>query len=46
MAEDELVGNLPMERFVRSLEERGFRTGLDPLLLEHSVALAAKVFPG
>ncbi len=46
MAEDELVGNLPMERFVRSLEERGFRTGLDTLLLEHSGALAAKVFPG
>ncbi len=45
MAEDELVGNLQMELFVRDLEERGVRTGLDLELLDRSVALAGTVFP-
>lgn len=45
MAEDELVGNLQMELFVRSLEERGVRTGLDLARLGQSVAMAANVFP-
>ncbi|HRH70129.1 MAG TPA: hydroxymethylglutaryl-CoA lyase [Flavobacteriales bacterium] len=45
MAEDELVGNLQMELFVRDLEERGVRTGLDRQLLDRSVALAGTTFP-
>ena len=45
MAEDELVGNLQTELFVRSLEERGVRTGLDLDLLDRAVAQAAGVFP-
>ncbi|HMQ74737.1 MAG TPA: hydroxymethylglutaryl-CoA lyase [Flavobacteriales bacterium] len=45
MAEDELVGNLQMELFVRNLEERGIRTGLDLAQLERAVQQAAVVFP-
>ena len=45
MAEDELVGNLQMELFVRDLEERGVRTGLDLELLDRSVQLSQRVFP-
>ena len=45
MAEDELVGNLQMELFVRSLEEHGIRTGLDLLQLDRAVQQAAGVFP-
>jgi hydroxymethylglutaryl-CoA lyase len=46
MAEDDLVGNLQMEVFVRSLEERGVKTGLDLALLGLSVEKAGRVFPG
>lgn len=46
MAEDDLVGNLQMELFVQSLEERGIPTGLDLAGLERSVTLAGRVFPG
>lgn len=45
MAEDELVGNLQTELFVRDLEERGVRTGLDLTRLDRCVAEAAVVFP-
>ncbi|MCW5898478.1 MAG: hydroxymethylglutaryl-CoA lyase [Flavobacteriales bacterium] len=45
MAEDELVGNLQMELFVRDLESRGIHTGLDLAQLDRSVVEAAKVFP-
>ena len=45
MAEDELVGNLQTELFVRDLEERGVRTDLDLDLLDRAVAQAAGVFP-
>ncbi len=45
MAEDELVGNLAMEAFVKDLEARGVSTGLDLRQLERSVAQAAVVFP-
>ncbi|MCB0794330.1 MAG: hydroxymethylglutaryl-CoA lyase [Flavobacteriales bacterium] len=45
MAEDELVGNLQTELFVRRLEEQGIRTGLDLNMLERAVAQAASVFP-
>ena len=45
MAEDELVGNLQTELFVRDLEERGVRTGLDLSALNGAVRLAAEVFP-
>jgi hydroxymethylglutaryl-CoA lyase len=45
MAEDELVGNLQMELFVRSLEKRGVRTGIDLHQLDRCVAEAARVFP-
>ena len=45
MAEDELVGNLQTELFVRDLEARGVRTGLDPELLDRAVRLAGEVFP-
>ena len=45
MAEDELVGNLQMELFVRSLEERGVRTGLDLAVLDRAVQQAVGVFP-
>lgn len=45
MAEDELVGNLQMEVFARSLEERGIRTGLDMERLAASVVKAGAVFP-
>lgn len=45
MAEDELVGNLQMELFARSLEQRGISTGLDLARLERCVALAGEVFP-
>ena len=45
MAEDELVGNLQTELFVRDLEERGVRTGLDLDLLDRAVAQAVGVFP-
>ena len=46
MAEDDLVGNLQMELFVRSLEERGIATGLELEQLATSVELAGRVFPG
>ncbi|MBK6628122.1 MAG: hydroxymethylglutaryl-CoA lyase [Flavobacteriales bacterium] len=45
MAEDELVGNLQMELFVRHLEERGIRTGLDLAQLDRAVQQAVGVFP-
>jgi len=45
MAEDDLVGNLAMEQFVRDLEKRGIRTGLDLAQLERSVVEAGTVFP-
>ncbi len=45
MAEDELVGNLQMEFFVRDLEARGVSTGLDLAQLDRSVELAGRVFP-
>lgn len=45
MAEDDLVGNLAMEQFVRDLEERGIYTGLDLKQLERSVVETASVFP-
>ncbi|MBK8227033.1 MAG: hydroxymethylglutaryl-CoA lyase [Flavobacteriales bacterium] len=45
MAEDELVGNLQMELFARSLEERGVSTGLNLQQLDRCVAEAARVFP-
>ncbi|MBL7982765.1 MAG: hydroxymethylglutaryl-CoA lyase [Flavobacteriales bacterium] len=45
MAEDELVGNLQTELFVRSLEERGMNTALDLAQLDRCVAEAAGVFP-
>lgn len=45
MAEDELVGNLQMELFVKHLEERGDRTGLDLAQLEGCVLGSASVFP-
>lgn len=45
MAEDELVGNLQMELFVRDLESRGVRTWLDLAQLDKCVGEAAGVFP-
>ncbi|HRP82656.1 MAG TPA: hydroxymethylglutaryl-CoA lyase [Flavobacteriales bacterium] len=45
MAEDDLVGNLAMERFVHHLEARGISTGLDLPQLECCVAHAGIVFP-
>ena len=45
MAEDELVGNLQMEVFVKYLEERGIRTGVDREWLDRSVLEAGEVFP-
>jgi len=45
MAEDELVGNLQMELFARSLQERGVRTGLDFQQLDRCVIEAGRVFP-
>lgn len=45
MAEDELVGNLQMELFVKHLEARGDRTGLDLALLDRCVQQAERVFP-
>lgn len=45
MAEDNLVGNLQMEAFVRQLEQQGIATGLDLAALERSVQQAATVFP-
>ena len=45
-AADDLVGNLPTERVVPFLEDRGFRTGVDlgrlPALAEHAAALSAR----
>lgn len=45
MAEDELVGNLQMEVFARSLEARGVSTGLNLAQLDRCVAEATNVFP-
>jgi hydroxymethylglutaryl-CoA lyase len=45
MAEDELVGNLQTELFVRELEGRGVRTGLDLMRLDAAVEEAGRVFP-
>ena len=45
MAEDDLVGNLTTELFVRDMEERGVRTGLDLGQLDNCVRLAGEVFP-
>ncbi len=45
MAEDDLVGNLAMEAFVKDLEQRGVRTGLDLERLRRSVSEAGTVFP-
>ncbi|MCB0790701.1 MAG: hydroxymethylglutaryl-CoA lyase [Flavobacteriales bacterium] len=44
MAEDELVGNLQTELFVRHLEEKGVRTGLDLVRLDAAVVEASGVF--
>lgn len=46
MAEDELVGNLQTELFVRHLEAKGVPTGLNLDLLDHAVQQAVGVFPG
>jgi hydroxymethylglutaryl-CoA lyase len=45
MAEDELVGNLQMELFVNSLEERGVTTGLNLPMLDRAVRESVGVFP-
>jgi hydroxymethylglutaryl-CoA lyase len=45
MAEDDLVGNLQTELFVRDLEEKDVRTGLDLDLLDQAVVKSALVFP-
>jgi hydroxymethylglutaryl-CoA lyase len=45
MAEDDLVGNLAMELFVRHCEHNGIRTGLDLRQLERCVDMAVRVFP-
>ena len=45
MADDDLVGNLAMERLVHELEGRGVATGLDMRQLERSLVDAATVFP-
>jgi hydroxymethylglutaryl-CoA lyase len=45
MAEDDLVGNLQTELFVRSLEERGVSTSLDLAQLDRCVAESSGVFP-
>ena len=45
MAEDELVGNLAMDRFIQDLEGRGIRTGIDQQMLEKSLMQAGLVFP-
>lgn len=45
MAEDDLVGNLQMELFVKHLEARGDHTGLDLALLDRCVQQAERVFP-
>jgi hydroxymethylglutaryl-CoA lyase len=45
MAEDELVGNLQMELFARSLEKKGIDTGLNLDQLGKCVAEAGRVFP-
>jgi hydroxymethylglutaryl-CoA lyase len=45
MAEDELVGNLRMERFVEDLQARGIATGLDHAALAEAVRIAAETFP-
>lgn len=45
MAEDDLVGNLAMELFVRYCEHSGIRTGLDLQQLERCVDMAVRVFP-
>lgn len=45
MAEDDLVGNLQMEVFARSLKERGVGARLDLAQLDRCVALAGTVFP-
>ena len=45
MAEDELVGNLQTELFVKELEERGVRTGIDHKMLDRALMEAERVFP-
>ncbi len=45
MAEDELIGNLQTELFVRHLEESGVDTGLDLQALDRAVEEAEAVFP-
>jgi hydroxymethylglutaryl-CoA lyase len=45
MAEDDLVGNLQTELFVRHMEQQGIRTGLDLARLDDAVLAAAGVFP-
>ena len=45
MAEDDLVGNLQTELFVRDLEQRGVATGLDLVMLDEAVGGAGLVFP-
>ena len=45
MAEDDLVGNLAMDRFIPHLEERGVNTGIDLVQLDRAVEEAVVVFP-
>lgn len=45
MAEDDLVGNLAMEEFIRSVEEQGIHTGIDKQKLDRAISLAVQVFP-
>jgi len=44
MAKDELTGNMPMEKMISLLDERGFRTGIDRSVLQQALEMIPQVF--
>lgn len=45
MAKDELTGNMPMEKMVAFLEDRGLGTGIDRAVLGQALEMIPQVFP-
>ncbi len=45
MARDELTGNMPTENLVAFFEEKGEKTGIDPVVFREAITMAVAVFP-
>lgn len=45
MAQDELVGNMPTEKIISWLEEKGMDTGINKAELHQAMLMASEIFP-